>query len=74
MGTVVPVEISVYEDRSFTFITKTPPAGVEGVVLILTVGLGRSDTKSTRVLDIFPVFYIARGCLTSAPLGHIEGF
>ena len=25
-GMVVPVEISVYEDRSFTFITKTPPA------------------------------------------------
>ena len=24
-GMVVPVEISVYEDRSFTFITKTPP-------------------------------------------------
>src|SRR6201998_961476 len=25
-GEVVPVEISVYEDRSFTFVTKTPPA------------------------------------------------
>ena len=25
-GNVVPVEITVYEDRSFTFITKTPPA------------------------------------------------
>ncbi|MBJ7283157.1 MAG: 50S ribosomal protein L11, partial [Acidimicrobiia bacterium] len=24
-GTVVPVEISVYEDRSFTFVLKTPP-------------------------------------------------
>ncbi|MAG21608.1 MAG: 50S ribosomal protein L11 [Candidatus Marinimicrobia bacterium] len=28
MGTVVPVVITVYEDRSFTFITKTPPAPV----------------------------------------------
>ena len=27
-GTVVPVEITVYEDRSFSFITKTPPAAV----------------------------------------------
>ena len=27
-GTVIPVEITVYEDRSFTFITKTPPAAV----------------------------------------------
>ncbi len=26
MGTIVPVEITVYEDRSFTFVTKTPPA------------------------------------------------
>ena len=26
-GQIVPVEISVFEDRSFTFITKTPPAG-----------------------------------------------
>jgi large subunit ribosomal protein L11 len=26
MGDIVPVEITVYEDRSFTFITKTPPA------------------------------------------------
>ena len=25
-GNVIPVEISVYEDRSFTFVTKTPPA------------------------------------------------
>jgi len=27
-GTVIPVVITVYEDRSFTFITKTPPAAV----------------------------------------------
>jgi len=27
-GLVIPVEITVYEDRSFTFITKTPPAAV----------------------------------------------
>ena len=27
-GLIIPVEISVYEDRSFSFITKTPPAAV----------------------------------------------
>lgn len=27
-GTIIPVEISIYEDRSFTFVTKTPPAPV----------------------------------------------
>ena len=25
-GSIVPVEITIYEDRSFTFVTKTPPA------------------------------------------------
>jgi len=28
MGTIVPVEVTVYDDRSFTFVTKTPPAAV----------------------------------------------
>jgi len=28
MGTIIPVEITVYEDRSYTFILKTPPAAV----------------------------------------------
>jgi len=28
MGTIIPVEITVYADRSFTYITKTPPAAV----------------------------------------------
>lgn len=27
-GTIIPVEITVYEDRSFTFILKTPPAAI----------------------------------------------
>ncbi len=27
-GSVIPVEITIYEDRSFTFVTKTPPAAV----------------------------------------------
>ena len=28
-GLIIPVEITVFEDRSFTFITKTPPAAVQ---------------------------------------------
>lgn len=28
MGTIIPVEITVYEDRTYDFITKTPPAAV----------------------------------------------
>lgn len=26
-GSIIPVEITIYQDRSFTFVTKTPPAG-----------------------------------------------
>ncbi|MCL5257597.1 MAG: 50S ribosomal protein L11, partial [Chloroflexi bacterium] len=26
VGTIIPVEVTIYEDRSFTFVTKTPPA------------------------------------------------
>ena len=41
-GQIVPVEISVYEDRSFTFVTKTPPAALSssraaGGVLVMKV-------------------------------------
>ena len=28
VGLIIPVEITVFEDRSFTFITKTPPAAI----------------------------------------------
>ncbi len=28
VGTIIPVEVTVYSDRSFTFITKTPPTAV----------------------------------------------
>jgi len=28
MGLIIPVEITIYEDRSFTFVLKTPPASI----------------------------------------------
>lgn len=34
-GMIIPVEITVYEDRSFTFILKTPPASGERPLLVL---------------------------------------
>ncbi len=46
MGMIVPVEITVYEDRSFTFITKTPPAKT---LLLKEVGLAKgSGEPNTR--------------------------
>ncbi len=44
-GTVVPVEISVYEDRSFTFITKTPPAAV---LLMKAAGVEKGSSEPNR--------------------------
>ena len=41
-GFVIPVEISVYEDRSFTFVLKTPPASV-----LMTKAAGISKGAST---------------------------
>jgi large subunit ribosomal protein L11 len=42
MGDVIPVEITVYEDRSFDFITKTPPAGE---LLKKAAGLKKGSSK-----------------------------
>jgi len=44
-GTVIPVEITVFEDRSFTFITKSPPAAV---LIKKTLGLDRGSAEPNR--------------------------
>lgn len=44
-GSVVPVEISVYEDRSFSFITKTPPAAV---LLKEAAGIEKGSSEPNR--------------------------
>jgi large subunit ribosomal protein L11 len=44
-GTIVPVEITVYEDRSFTFITKTPPAAV---LLRQAAGVQKGSAEPNR--------------------------
>nr|YP_009027621.1 50S ribosomal protein L11 [Neoporphyra perforata]AGQ17147.1 50S ribosomal protein L11 [Neoporphyra perforata]AHB35115.1 50S ribosomal protein L11 [Neoporphyra perforata]AHB35324.1 50S ribosomal protein L11 [Neoporphyra perforata]AIA19486.1 50S ribosomal protein L11 [Neoporphyra perforata]AIA19695.1 50S ribosomal protein L11 [Neoporphyra perforata] len=45
-GLVIPVEISIYEDRSFTFILKTPPASVLiAKAAGLNKGSGEPNTK-----------------------------
>ena len=45
-GTVVPVEITVYSDRSFTFITKTPPAAI---MLLKAAGIDGGSGEPNRV-------------------------
>ena len=41
-GTLVPVEITVYADRSFTFITKTPPASF---LIMRAAGLDKASSE-----------------------------
>jgi large subunit ribosomal protein L11 len=50
-GQVVPVEISVYEDRSFTFVTKTPPAAR---LLLAAAGVpkGSGEPHKTKVAKV----------------------
>ena len=50
-GNVVPVEITVYEDRSFTFITKTPPAA-ELIKKAAGVQKGSGEPHKTKVAKL----------------------
>lgn len=61
-GTIIPVEITVYEDKSFTFVCKTPPAAVlikeklgiksgSGIPQLKTVGT-LTDAQLTEIAEI----------------------
>ncbi|NMA92053.1 MAG: 50S ribosomal protein L11 [Firmicutes bacterium] len=45
-GLLIPVEITIYADRSFTFVTKTPPAAV---LLKKALGLEKASGEPNRV-------------------------
>lgn len=51
MGLIIPVVITIYADRSFTFITKTPPAAV---LIKKAVGIesGSGEPNKTKVASI----------------------
>jgi len=51
LGVTIPVVITVYEDRSFTFVTKTPPAAV---LIKQAIGLekGSGEPHKTKVAKI----------------------
>ena len=44
-GTIIPVVITVFEDRSFTFVTKTPPAAV---LIKKAIGLEKGSSEPHR--------------------------
>jgi large subunit ribosomal protein L11 len=58
-GNIVPVEITIFEDRSFEFVTKTPPAP-ELIKKAAGVGKGSSEPHKTKV-----------GAITSAQVREI---
>jgi len=58
-GTVIPVVITVYEDRSFTFVTKTPPAAD---LIRKAIGLEKGSSEPHR---------IKAGTITKAQLREI---
>ena len=45
-GMVIPAEISIFEDRSFTFVTKTPPAAV---LIRQAIGIEKGSGEPHRV-------------------------
>lgn len=45
VGTIIPAEITIYEDRTFTFVTKTPPASV---LLVKAAGLEKGSGEPNK--------------------------
>ena len=73
-GLVIPVEITVFEDRSFTFITKTPPAAV---LLKKAAGLqsasGEPNKKKVATLKTAQVEEIAKIKMPDLNAADLEG-
>ncbi|UTF49637.1 50S ribosomal protein L11 [Desulfomicrobium sp. ZS1] len=60
-GTIIPVEITVFSDRSFTFVTKTPPAAVLLVKAAkLQKGSGEPNKKKVGKVSMAQIEEIAK--------------
>ena len=72
-GLIIPVEITVFEDRSFTFITKTPPAAV---LLKKAAGLekasGEPNKKKVAKLGRYKVREIAESKMEDLNAADVE--
>ena len=70
VGLIIPVEITVFEDRSFTFITKTPPAAV---LLRVAAGIekGSGEPNKKKVATVKRAKFVkslSKKCLTLTQL------
>lgn len=72
-GLIIPVEISIYEDRSFSFILKTPPASV---LLAKAAGIdkgsGLPNSKVVGSISTFQLKEIAQAKLPDLNTNNIE--
>jgi len=72
-GQVIPAVITVYEDRSFTFITKLPPvAAMIKKKLSLSKGSGKPNTEKVGRLTKTQVEEIAKEKLTDLNTDNLE--
>ena len=73
-GSIVPVEITVYEDRSFTFITKTPPASdLLKRALSIEKGSGTAGQQKVGTLPREKIYEIARVKMKDLNAVDLEG-
>jgi large subunit ribosomal protein L11 len=73
-GSIVPVEITVYEDRSFIFITKTPPASdLLKRALSIEKGSGTAGQQKVGALPREKVYEIARIKMKDLNAVDLEG-
>jgi large subunit ribosomal protein L11 len=72
-GRIIPAEITVYEDRSFTFITKTPPAAVLiKEALGIQKGSGEPNREKVGRLTRAQVRHIAEAKLVDLNARDVE--
>jgi large subunit ribosomal protein L11 len=72
-GLIIPVEITVFEDRSFTFITKTPPAAVLlKKALNIEKGSGQPNKVKVATISRDKVREIARQKLNDLNANDLE--
>ncbi len=74
MGQIIPVEITVYEDRSFTFVTKTPPAAfLLKQAAGLEKGSGEPNRQKVGTVSRAQVEEIARTKMPDLNASDLEG-
>ena len=74
MGQIIPVEITVFEDRSFTFITKTPPAAfLLKQAANLDKGSGEPNRDKVGVVDRGQVEEIAKTKMPDLNAANLDG-